>query len=63
MKNVNKIFSKPKYYFIFPVLVAALLGTSLINVPYPVCGVAGALSQSVGMQDGSKSWLDWMEIS
>ena len=51
MENVHKLFSKPKYYFIFPIVVAALFSTSLIQVACPVCGGAGVLSQSVGMQD------------
>jgi hypothetical protein len=51
MKNINRIFAKPKYYFIFPVMVLALFGTSLIRVPCPVCGGTGGLSQSVDMQD------------
>ena len=51
MSALRRIGSKPKYYFIFPVLVVALFGTSLIKVPCPVCGGTGSLSQSVGMQD------------
>jgi hypothetical protein len=51
MKNLHNIFGKPKYYFIFPVVVAVFFSTSLIKVPCPVCGGTGSLSQSVGMQD------------
>ena len=51
MKNLSRIFSKPKYYFIFPVVVALLFSTSLIQVPCPVCGGTGTLTQSVGMTD------------
>ena len=51
MKNPNSIFARPMYYFIFPVIVLALFGTSLVRVPCPVCGGTGSLSQSVDMQD------------
>lgn len=53
MKNLQKIFSRPKYYFIFPVVVVALFSTSLVKVNCPVCSGAGTLSQSSGMADVS----------
>ena len=48
---IRKIASKPKYYFIFPVVVAALFSASLIQVPCPVCGGTGTLSHSIGMEN------------
>ena len=49
MSALRKIAAKPKYYIIFPVLVAALFSTSIIQTPCPVCDGSGYLSQSVGM--------------
>lgn len=51
MSALQTIASKPKYYFIFPIVVVTLFSTSLIRVSCPVCGGTGTLSQSVGMQD------------
>jgi len=48
---IRKIAAKPRYYLIFPVVVAALFSTSLIKVNCPVCGGAGTLCQSVSMAD------------
>jgi hypothetical protein len=51
MKNLQKLLSKPKYYILFPLLVGALLGTSLIQVKCPVCGGTGEITYSVGMDN------------
>ena len=51
MSGLRKIAGKPKYYFIFPVVIAALFCTSLIKVPCPVCGGEGTLSHSIGMEN------------
>jgi hypothetical protein len=48
---LRKIASKPKYYFIFPVVVAALFSTSFIQVPCPVCDGKGTIALSVGMDN------------
>jgi hypothetical protein len=46
---LRKLTAKPVYYFIFPVIVAALFGTSLIRVNCPVCGGTGTVAYSAGM--------------
>ena len=51
MNALRKIASRPKYYFIFPVIVAALFSASIIQVACPVCDGTGFLSHSVGMEN------------
>lgn len=51
IRVLHTIAGKPKYYFIFPVVVAVLFSTSLIQIPCPVCEGSGTLSQSIGMQN------------
>ncbi len=51
MNVLHKFTRKPKYYLAFPVIVAALLSTSIIQVPCPVCHGTGYLSHSVGMEN------------
>ena len=51
MGTLRKITSKPKYYFIFPLVVCALFGTSLIQVNCPICAGTGSIAYSVGMEN------------
>jgi hypothetical protein len=51
MNTIRKLFSKPKYYIVFPLVVAALFSTSLVRVPCPVCGGTGSISNSFGMEN------------
>ncbi len=42
--STRDITSTPKYCFIFPVIVLALFGASLVRLPCPVCGGKGRVS-------------------
>ena len=51
MKTLHNIFARPKYYFIFPVVVFSLFGVSLIQVGCPVCSGTGSIAFSIGMEN------------
>lgn len=51
MNNLRNVFNRPKYYFVFPVVVAALFSTSMFKVPCPIDGGTGILLQSEGMEN------------
>lgn len=51
MNALRKFAGKPKYYFVFPVVVAALFGTSILQANCPVCSGTGKLSHSIGMEN------------
>jgi len=50
MVTLRKIANKPKYYFAFPIVVAAMVGANFIPVTCPVCSGSGVLSYSAGME-------------
>jgi hypothetical protein len=51
LNTLRKLAAKPVYYFAFPLVVGALLSTSLIQVKCPVCGGTGEITYSVGMEN------------
>jgi hypothetical protein len=63
LRIFRNIAGKPGRYFVFLTLAAALFGTSLIQVPCPVCDGTGVISHSVGMENVRIASLESRVIS
>jgi len=50
MSILHKIVARPKYYFVFPIVVVAMLSANFMPVHCPVCDGVGLLEHSVGMK-------------